>query len=108
MVRDSVSGIPEKTAKDILISCGLMHDESDMINDEAVEKLCGGLRTRYYDRMASEGYGDRAWRANGKNYDLILWDCGNGWYQVVRKLGRYKLSDCKKIIQRAKKCQNTK
>jgi len=73
MVMDaSVKGTPEKTAKDILISCGLMYDESEMIDDEAVEKLCGGLRKEYYDRMDSEGYGERAWRANGKKCDLIL------------------------------------
>lgn len=35
-----------------------------------------------YHERASE-YGERAWRANGINVDVVYWDGGNGWCDIM-------------------------
>jgi hypothetical protein len=35
----------------------------------------------YHERVSS--YGERAWRANGINVDVVYWDGGNGWCDIM-------------------------
>lgn len=67
--------------EDMLIGLGLMFDHSEMIDDEQVKALIGGLVTEYYDRAPE--FGNRAYKAIGNKKTLILWNCGNGWYQII-------------------------
>ena len=71
----------KKYVEDIMVDLGLMHDHSEMIDDEEVKELIGGLKTEYYERAPE--FGNRAHKAIGNKKTLILWDCGNGWYQIV-------------------------
>jgi hypothetical protein len=79
-----------ETVKKILLSVGFMYNRSRMFTDVAVKRRCGGLRRRYAKRVLK--YGDRAWKFYGKKADLVVWDCGNGWYQQIRLIprGRYR------------------
>jgi len=74
----------EQSAKDILLKVGLMYNRSRMFTDRGVIRRTGGLTKEHYSRAIK--YGDRAWKAHGKKCDLILWDCGNGWYQEVKRI----------------------
>jgi len=67
--------------EDIMIEVGLMHDHSEMITDDDVWGLIGGLKTEYYE--SAPEFGERAYKAIGNKKTLILWDCGNGWYQII-------------------------
>ncbi len=69
--------------EDILVNLGLMFDHSEMIDDGQVKELIGGLKTEYYERAPE--FGNRAHRAIGHKKTLVLWDCGNGWYQIVKE-----------------------
>jgi hypothetical protein len=40
------------------------------------------IRCKGYHERASE-YGERAWRANGINMDVVYWDGGNGWCDIM-------------------------
>ena len=35
-----------------------------------------------YHQPACE-YGSRAWKAKGKDIDIIYWDVGNGWCEII-------------------------
>ena len=59
--------------------------EEKMIRDEEINKIIGGRATKYYERAGGYGYGERSWKAIGKKKTLIIWDCGNGWYHIVRE-----------------------
>lgn len=61
-----------------------MRNKSNMFGDETVVKLCGGLRKQHFEH--AKEYGIRCWKAFGKRFDLIVFDCGNGWYQLVKKI----------------------
>lgn len=76
----------KKKVKDILVGVGLMYDRSRMFTDRAVIRRCGGLRKEYAKRVSK--YGCRAWKFFGKKADLVVWDCGNGWYQQVKLIPR--------------------
>ena len=71
----------EKQIENILIDLGLMYNDSKMIDDEEVDKIIGGLKAECYERAL--GFGNRAYKAVGNKRTLILWDCGNGWYQII-------------------------
>lgn len=40
-----------------------------------------------YHEPAPE-YGERAWRVRGRFLDVIYWDMGNGWCDVIKVLPR--------------------
>lgn len=74
----------ERGAKAILIDVGLMYNTSRQVQESTIIRKIGGLKKRYFDRTPK--YGERAWKAVGKKKTLILWDCGNGWYQIVKEV----------------------
>ena len=51
-----------------------MEVESDILS---VAVGCKG----YHERISA--YGERAWRANGINVDVVYWDGGNGWCDIM-------------------------
>lgn len=67
--------------ENIFIEIGLMFDHSEMITDDDVWGLIGGLKTEYYEKAPE--FGSRAYKAIGNKKTLILWNCGNGWYQII-------------------------
>jgi len=73
----------KKYVENIMIDLGLMHDRSEMIDDERIAELVGGLKEKYYGSAME--YGERAFRAVGNKRTLIVWDCGNSWYQIVKE-----------------------
>jgi len=56
-----------------------MEVESDILS---VAVGCKG-----YHGRASE-YGERAWRASGINVDVVYWDGGNGWCDIMAVIPR--------------------
>jgi hypothetical protein len=74
-----------------------MEVESDIVS---VVVGCKG----YHERVSE--YGERAWRANGANVDVVYWDAGNGWCDimaVILKKGEME----KEIIRFYKKLNST-
>jgi hypothetical protein len=67
--------------EDMFIEIGLMFDHSEIIIDDDVWSLIGGLKTEYYEKAPE--FGERAYKAIGNKKTLILWNCGNGWYQII-------------------------
>lgn len=53
-----------------------------IVDEEEIDKRIGGLTTQYYER----GRKERVWKAVGRNKTLILFDVGNGWYNILREL----------------------
>ena len=53
-----------------------------LVNDKTIEKIVGGFKQQHYDYVPE--YGERAWKAIGKDKDLVLWDCGNAWYKIIK------------------------
>ncbi|MBM3148780.1 MAG: hypothetical protein FJ024_05250 [Chloroflexi bacterium] len=51
-----------------------MEVESDILS---VAVGCKGYHGR------DSAYGERAWRANGINVDVVYWDVGNGWCDIM-------------------------
>lgn len=51
-----------------------------------------------YHKRAPE-YGERAWIAKGKYYDVIYWDNGNGWCNILGVIPK-KVNFFKKEIER--------
>ena len=70
-----------RCARDILIKCGLMFDYSEMFSEDEIIKLIGGLKEKYFVNVRR--FGERAHAIIGKKKTLILWDCGNGQYQII-------------------------
>lgn len=54
------------------------------LEDKDLIRIVGGLTQEYYSRATR--YGERAWRVHGKKFDLIVWDEGNSWYQIMKVL----------------------
>jgi len=66
------------SVEDILIGIGLMYDNSRMIDDDDIYELIGEWSFERFPK-----FGERAWKAIGDKKTLILWDCGNHWYQII-------------------------
>ena len=81
-----------KRATDILLEVGLLYDKSRTILDETAIKRAGGFREgieymeRYKDGKSK--YGERAWLIKGKKKDIITFDAGNGWCQIIKEIPR--------------------
>jgi hypothetical protein len=71
----------KKEAENLLIKSGLMYDRSEQIDDEEIEKRVGGKTKEHYEHVPK--FGDRAWKVYGKKRNMIVWDCGNGWFQEM-------------------------
>jgi len=54
------------------------------LTDGRLNKVIG-CRT-YHQRVPQ--YGDRAWAASGPHLDVVYWDVGNGWCQVLRVVSK--------------------
>ena len=48
--------------------------------DDTIGRIVGSPHI-YYHR--AEEYGERAWRINGENVDVVYWDVGNGWSSII-------------------------
>lgn len=48
--------------------------------DKTLNKI---LETEDYHQHAPE-WGERAWRVKGKFADVIYWDVGNGWCEIIK------------------------
>lgn len=70
-----------RDALNVLVGVGLYLPKKRSICEEAIIKRAGGLRTEYFKRVPEVGV--RAWLVQGKKKDLLVWDNGNGWYQVI-------------------------
>ncbi len=61
-----------------------MSDEDAMSEIQAtvIEEAMGEQRipSRFHDRAPE--YGLRCWRIRGELFDVVYWDCGNGWAWV--------------------------
>jgi len=71
-------------AEHILIAVGLMYDKSKMLSGDRIVHLVGGMKKTGF--IHAPKYGKRAWKVIGRKKTLIVWDCGNDWYQIVREL----------------------
>jgi hypothetical protein len=80
---------PKKSATDILLEVGLLYDRSKLILDETAIKLAGGFRKgiEYMERykQGTSKYGERAWLIKGNKKDIIVFDAGNGWCQIIKE-----------------------
>ena len=45
----------------------------------------------YHER--AEDYGERAWRVKGQNLDVIYWDTGNGWSEIMEIIPKSEIRD---------------
>lgn len=63
------------------------------------------IECKGYHERASE-YGERAWRANGKNVDVVYWDAGNSWCAIMDVIPKAK-SNQEKVIHFYKKLLET-
>jgi hypothetical protein len=89
-------------ASDILVKRGLMYNYTQMFGDDTINRMCGGIRSLPYERLDNfpsllntietpaypHSCSERYWFVNGKKFNLVVYDCGNGWYQLVRKIRR--------------------
>ena len=63
------------------------------------------IRCKGYHERAS-GYGERAWRANGINMDVVYWDGGNGWCDIMAVIPRQGETE-KEIVKFYRKLSKT-
>ena len=86
-------------AQDILVRRGLMFNYTQMFGDDTIKRLCGGIRSLPYEPIANlnilgssnaypHAHPERYWFVNGKQHNLVVYDCGNGWYQLVKRIRR--------------------
>jgi hypothetical protein len=52
-----------------------------IIEDENLESMFGKSTERYFRHYPK--FGERAWLRPGGDFDVVLWDEGNGWYTVL-------------------------
>jgi len=58
----------------------------DLLNDEDLEKIAGELQTGYFIRAPK--HGERAWKYRGKKKTLIVLDCGNHWFSIIKEMNK--------------------
>ena len=59
-----------------------MEVESEILSD-VIE--CKSLHERAYE------YGARAWKAKGRNIDIVYWDTGNSWCAIMDIIPKNKI-----------------
>jgi hypothetical protein len=74
-----------------------MEVESDILS---IAVGCKG----YHERASA--YGERAWRASGINADVVYWDGGNGWCDIMAVIPKKREPE-KEIIRFYKKLNST-
>jgi len=76
----------EKKAKALLKTVGLLYNDSKEINQETAIVRAGGFKkgVEYMERTPK--HGDRAWLIKGKKKDIVVWDTGNGWCQIIKEI----------------------
>ena len=53
----------------------------NIVQASNIERLMGKQRVPSLHDPAHE-YGERSWRLDGELFDVVYWDCGNGWAWV--------------------------
>lgn len=66
---------------DILQEVGYNFDDSKMYNEKTIIEITGKQVRKYFSpvRMC----GERAYVVEGEKKTIIVWDCGNSWYQII-------------------------
>lgn len=72
-----------KKALECLVKSGLYLPGKRSILDETAIKRAGGMRYKYFKYV-----GARAWLIRGKKKDILIWDNGNGWCQIMSEVDR--------------------
>jgi hypothetical protein len=57
-----------------------------IVEEEDLEVMFGKLRGKYYKHYPK--FGEGAWLRKGRNFDVVLWDEGNGCYTVFAVIFR--------------------
>jgi hypothetical protein len=52
-----------------------------VVLDEDLDSMFGKSADKYYRPYPK--FGERAWLRPGKDFDIVLWDEGNGWYTIL-------------------------